>query len=123
MNLNTWRQLRQQLRNCLTRSGDALFELADALSSDSVARSLPELSLSPSFRRKWPSVYEALEDGRIDAQRWQEVWTTALLAEHDGPVWISLDSTSIPRPESETSPDRGMIYVSNLPHAKRPVSV
>jgi hypothetical protein len=123
MNLTTWKQLRQQLRICLTRSGDALFELADALSSESQAKSLPELSLSPSFRRKWSSVYEALEDGRVDIQRWQEVWTPALLAEHDGPTWISLDSTSIPRPESETSPDRGMIYVSNLPHAKRPVSV
>lgn len=123
MNLNTIAQLRHQLWQCFTRSGDALFELADALASESTARSLPELSLSPVFRRKWPSVYEALEDGRIDGHRWSEVWAEALLAEHDGPVWISIDSTSIARPESETSPDRGMIYVSNLPHAKRPVSV
>ncbi len=123
MNLNTWRQLRQQLRTCFSRSGDALFELADALSSESSARSLPELSLSPAFRRKWPSVYEALEDGRIDLQRWRKVWTASLLLEHEGAIWISVDSTSIARRESETSPDRGIISVSNLPHAKRPVSV
>jgi hypothetical protein len=115
--------MRHQLWQCFTRSADALFELADALSCESAARSLPELSLSPVFRRKWSSVYEALEDGRIERQRWSEIWTSALLAEHEGPVWISLDSTSIARPEAETSPDRGMIYVSNLPHAKRPVSV
>ena len=30
------------------------------------ANSLVELSLCPAFRRRWPSVYEALEDGRID---------------------------------------------------------
>lgn len=115
--------MRHQLWQCFTRSADALFELADALTCESAARSLPELSLSPLFRRKWSSVYEALSDGRIEGQRWSEVWTEALLTEHEGPVWISLDSTSIARPEAETSPDRGMIYVSNLPHAKRPVSV
>lgn len=123
MNLNTIAQLRHQLWQCFPRSADALFELADALTCESTARSLPELSLSPVFRRKWPSVYEALEDGRIESQRWSEIWTEALLVEHEGPVWISFDSTSIARPEAETSPDRGMIYVSNLPHAKRPVSV
>jgi hypothetical protein len=36
---------------------------------------------------------------------------------------VSVDSTSIARPEAETSPDRGIIYLPNLPHAKRPVSV
>jgi hypothetical protein len=51
------------------------------------------------------------------------VWTTALLAEHEGAVWISVDSTSIPRPQAEASPDRGMIYLPNLPHASKPVSV
>ncbi len=50
-------------------------------------------------------------------------WATALLQEHDGPVWISIDSTSIARPEAETSPDRAMIYLPNLPHATKPVSV
>lgn len=123
MNLNTIAQVRHRLWQCFTRSADALFELADALSSEPTARSLPELSLSASFRRKWPSIYEALSDGRIEGQRWSEVWTEALLAEQEGPVWISIDSTSIARPEAETSSDRGMIYVSNLPHAKRPVSV
>lgn len=123
MNLNTLKQLRHQVYQCCERSADALFELSDALSSEATARSLPELSLSPFFRRTWASVYEALEDGLIDEPRWTSVWTTALLEEHDGPVWISIDSTAIARPEAETSPDRGMIYVPNLPHATKPVSV
>lgn len=123
MNLNTLKQLRHQVYQCYERSADALFELSDALSSEATARSLPELSLSPLFRRTWASVYEALEDGQIDEQRWMSVWTMALLAEHDGPVWVSIDSTAIARPEAETSPDRGMIYVPNLPHATKPVSV
>jgi hypothetical protein len=51
------------------------------------------------------------------------VWTQALLSQHGGPVWVSIDSTNIARPEAETSPDRGMIYLPNLPHASKPVSV
>ena len=121
MNLNIWKQIRHQTACCFERSPDALFELVDALSSEPAARSLPELSLSPSFRRKWPSVYEALEDGRINQRRWSEIWTQAVLAQHQGSVWVSVDSTSIARPEAETSPDRGMIYLPNLAHATRPV--
>jgi hypothetical protein len=123
LNLNTFKQLRHHVYQCYERSADALFELGDALSSEASARSLPELSLSPVFRRQWASVYEALEDGQINERGWMTVWTTALLAEHAGPVWISVDSTSIARPEADTSPDRGMIYVCNLPHARKPVSV
>jgi hypothetical protein len=123
LNLNTWKQIRHQTAGCFEQSRDALFELVDALSSEPQARTLPELSLSPSFRRKWSSVYEALEDGRVNQRRWSEIWTAALLAQHQGPVWVSVDSTSIARPEAETSPDRGMIYLPNLPHATKPVSV
>lgn len=123
MNFNTIRQMRHQSYGCFERSADALFELVDALCSEPQARSLPELSLSLAFRRKWGSVYEALEDGRINEGRWSAVWTAVLLGQHQGPVWVSVDSSSIPRPEAETSPDRGMIYLPNLPHAKKPVSV
>jgi hypothetical protein len=122
VNLNTLKAIRHQVYGCFEKSGDALMELADALSSEGAARSLPEVSLSPLFRRKWPSLYEALEDGRINEPGWSQVWTEALLREQQGPVWLSVDSTSIARPESETSPDRGIIYVPNLPRAKRPVS-
>ena len=48
LNLNTLKQIRHQVYQCCERSADALFELTDALSSEATARSLPELSLSPS---------------------------------------------------------------------------
>jgi hypothetical protein len=111
------------MAHCFERSPDALLELVDALSSEPQARSLAELSLSACFRRQWPSVYEALQDGRINEPRWSQVWTEALLAQHQGPVWVSVDSTSIARPEAETSPDRGMVYLPTGPHANKPVSV
>ncbi len=123
MNLTTLQEVRHQLYQSYERSADALFELGDALSSEVTARSLPELSLSPMFRRTWASVYEALEDGRINEARWTRVWTQALLAEHEAAIWVSIDSTALARPEASTSSDRGMIYVPNLPHATKPVSV
>ena len=79
MHFNTLDRLRQQMYGCFERSRDALFNLSDALLSESQARSLPELSLSVFFERRWPSVYEALQDGRINVERLREVFVQALL--------------------------------------------
>jgi hypothetical protein len=54
----------------LIRAKDAQFELVDALLLSPPVRSFPELSLSPVFRRQWPSVYAAVEDGRQDVRWW-----------------------------------------------------
>ena len=66
MNCTTLTRLRQQAYASFTRAGDAMMNLCDALLCETHARTLAELSLSPFFERKWPSVYEALQDGRID---------------------------------------------------------
>jgi len=57
---------RAALYACFTRARDALFDLCDALATDPGARSFVALSQAPCFQRRWPSVYEALEDGQID---------------------------------------------------------
>src|SRR5436309_1200964 len=59
MHFNTLERLRQQMYHCFERSRDGLFNLSDALLSEPQARSLPELSLSVFFQRRWPSVYAA----------------------------------------------------------------
>lgn len=125
MHFNTLDHLRQQMYDCFERSRDALFNLSDALLSESQARSLPELSLSVFFERRWPSVYEALQDGRINVERLRESFVQALLEGKpaDEPIWVGLDSSSMQRLEAESSRDRGMIYVPNMPHATKPVSV
>src|SRR5260370_30399241 len=124
MHFNTLPRVRQQMYGCFERSRDALFNLCDALLSEPEARSLPELSLSVFFQRRWPSVYEALQDGRINVERLREVCVQALLEGKptQEPIWIGLDSSSIERLEAESSRDRGMIYVPNLAHATTPVS-
>ena len=93
--------------------------------AESQALSLPELSLSAFFERRWQSRYEALQDGRINGERLRAVFVQALLADKptDEPIWLGLDSSGMQCLEAESSRDRGMIYVPNMPHATKPVSV
>lgn len=67
-NLNTLTAFRQAAYDCFTQAQDALFELTDAIMLTPAANSFVELSLSPVFRRRWPSVYEAIDDAAIDQE-------------------------------------------------------
>jgi hypothetical protein len=125
LNFNTLKQVRQQIYDSFERGADALFNLCDALLCEDQARSLPELSQSPAFEREWPSLYQALWDGKINEVTLRHVWVKALLSDVavGEPIWISVDASSIPRPQAETSADRGIIHVPNLPRAAKPITV
>ena len=125
MNDTTLQHIRHEIYACFERAGDALFNLVDALVSESQAQSLPELSLSPFFERKWPSVYEALEDGRINVEQLRTVLIKTLVGQREDnePIWIALDASNRERPDAKTSADRGMIHLSNLPLVDKPIGV
>ena len=125
MNFNRLKHIRQHIYESFDRGADALFNLADALLCESQAQSLPELSLSPFFERKWPSVYEALEDGRINVEQIRAIWVSVLLADRaeDEPIWIAVDGSNIARPNARTSADRTIIHVPNLPLVEKPISI
>lgn len=125
MNFNRLKAFRQQAYKSLEREANALFNLCDALLSETTAGSVPELSLSPHFQRRWSSIYQALKRGRMNVASLREAWVKALMDEYaeQQTVWISVDSSSIPRPEADKSRDRGIIYVPNMPRATKPVSV
>lgn len=125
MYFNTLTDFRQQAYACFERGADALFNLCDALLSQSEARSLVELSQAPAFVRRWPSLYQGLSNGKINEAALRAVCIHALLQQREGvePICISVDCSSVPRPEAETSPDRGIIYVPTMPRATKPVSV
>jgi len=125
MDFTRLKQIRQQVYSSLDRGADALFNLGDALLSESQAQSLPELSLSPFFERQWPSVYEALEDGRINVEQVRALWVSVLLAERaeDELIWIAVDGSNLARPTAPTSADRTIIHLSNLPLVDKPISI
>ena len=74
MNLTILNDFRHEVYGCFERAADALFNTVDALLTETQAHSFPELSLSPWFQRRWCSLYEAFEDGRIDQERLRRVF-------------------------------------------------
>jgi DDE superfamily endonuclease len=123
MNLNTLKEFRHAVYQCFERAADALFNTIDALLTEDRARSFPELSLSPYFERRWPSLYEAFEDGRIDEAQLKRVLAAYVPKPGAGQVlWTGVDTTGIARPKSVTAPDRSAQPVHNLPKCDKPVT-
>ncbi|WP_229642239.1 transposase [Waterburya agarophytonicola] len=58
------KQFRQETYQMLGKAKDATFELMDSVMTTRNVSCLGEFSLSPLFRRKWSSTYEALQDTR-----------------------------------------------------------
>ena len=116
MNLNTLQEFRHGMYHCFGNAKDALFNLVDALSSEAGASSFPELSFSPFFERTWASLYEALEDGQIDAERLRKVFVDfAPLPQAGEIVFLGVDTSNLYRPEAETAEDRTLVPLANLP--------
>src|SRR5258708_8464846 len=121
MNLNTLNEFRHEVYGCFERAADALFNAVDALLTETQAQSFPELSLSPCFERRWCSLYEAFEDGRIDQQRLRRVFVRYLLPPSKGEqLWLRLDATSIEPPQAQTSSHLTLIYHPNHPPRANP---
>jgi hypothetical protein len=123
MNLTTVKDFRHAVAGCFRRAKDALFNTMDALLTEDRAQSFPELSLSPHFERRWPSLYEAFEDGRIDEQQLRRVFVDFLPQPSVGsPLWVGIDTSGIARPRSVTSADRSAQHVHNLPQCDKAVT-
>ncbi len=111
---------RSDLYDCLTRWGDALFELCDAtLCSPSPVASVPSLSLEPVFRRGHGSLYKALADGRIDDVRLRRLLVDNLSA--NWPLVFAVDASTWDRCDAETSPERGFYYSASKHSAGQPI--
>ena len=123
MYLNTWNEFRHEVYDCFLRAKDALFNTVDALMTETQAKSLPEVTQSLWFERKWSSIYEAFEDGRIDQQALRKVFIRYLPAKEAGScLWIGIDTSGIARRRSLTARDRSALPVHNLPECEKPVT-
>ena len=122
MNVNTLKEFRHAVYASFKRAGDALFNTVDALSSETAAHSFPELSQSPFFERKWPSLYEALEDGKIDAKQLRQVFLQfAPLPGSGESVFLGVDTSNLYRKEAKTVADRTLVPIPNLPECDHAV--
>src|SRR5688500_12078578 len=89
------RAFRADLYACFGRRADALFELCDAALTAGPVPSPAHLSLEPSHRRGWGSLYAALTRGEIDAEALRALLAANPLAE--GPPIYAVDVSVWPR--------------------------
>src|SRR3989440_9540792 len=116
MNLNTLNAFRQRMYHCFGNAKDALVNLVDALASEAAESLFPEWSFSPFFERSWASLYEALEDGQIDADRLRQLFVDfAPLPAAGEIVFLGVDKTLLYRPEAQTAEDRTLVPIANAP--------
>jgi len=92
----------------LIQARDAQFELVDALLFSPLIRSFPELSLSPPFRRKWMSAYEAIRKGQQDWE-WLERYFMRLVPATGFQVY-SVDGTAWPHAKAKVMADRQYVH-------------
>ena len=118
--LDTFRAFRTSLYNCLHRRADTLFELTDALLTAEAVPSPVHLSLQPSHRRGWGSLYNALSRGRIDAQALRRLLAHHPLAGSETPVY-AVDVSVWDRCDAECSPERGFYYHPSRHSAGQPI--
>jgi hypothetical protein len=104
---------RGRLYRCLTRRGDELFELGDAmLCADGPVQDLARLSLVAWHRRGHGAVYDALNAGRVDIGRLR--WAIGCLplpAGPDGRIRLAVDVSPWLRPQAATSAGRLFCHV------------
>lgn len=118
MNRTTLQQFRQEVYASFERAGDALFNMVDALISESQAQSFPEISLSVCFPRSWSSLYKALKRGKINRKRLQDIFIKYIASlNEEKRLILGIDATSIERPFSQTSADRTALPLHNIPHS------
>ena len=75
MILTQLQEFRQAIYHCLGKARDRVFELMDAVLVSPSIPSFVSLSQSPVFRRKWPSVYAALQDSRPSRHKLMKLLT------------------------------------------------
>lgn len=130
-------QFRQQLYESFPNRADALMDLLDGLSSNTVARSVVELSLSQVFRYAYSSVYDAIgnvfqassaetasEERRGFEQQLMRLIASYLPTPEQRKFRLfGLDVTPAPRPFSDTLEDRTFVYAPNTIRGNKPVTI
>ena len=98
-------QFRQQVYQNFNKRADALMDLLDALSSQSRAQSVVELSLENCFRREHTSVFKAIASY---CPKWMSKSLAQLASPYlpppqRRPFWaLGVDTTPQPRPYAQT---------------------
>lgn len=104
MEYDRYQKFRQQTYQMLGKAKDATFELMDSVMTTRNVGCLAELSLSPLFRRKWSSTYEALEDSRPNRNKLMKRYIKQMPSSEY--ILLGIDHTAWSRRGAKTLKDR-----------------
>jgi hypothetical protein len=121
MKLAKLQEFRQAAYKHLGRAHDATFELTDAILLTRNAYSLADLSLSPVFRRKWPSIYEALQDSRPQRQKLMQLYIKQMPTQ--GRLLLAGDHTAWSRRDAVTLQERTIEHSSVTIAGNKPITI
>jgi hypothetical protein len=114
-------EFRQVAYKYLGRAKDATFELTDAILLTRNVYSLADLSLSPIFRRKWPSIYEALQDSRPQRQKLMQLYIKQIPLK--GRPLLAGDHTNWSRPDAVTLQERTYEHSGTSIAGNKPITI
>jgi DDE superfamily endonuclease len=97
-------KFRQDTYQMLGQAQDATFELMDSVMTTRNASCLAEFSLTPLFRRKWSSTYEALQDSRPNRNKLMKRYVVEIPSLEY--VLLGIDHTAWARRGAKTLKDR-----------------
>ncbi len=121
MSFDQLKQFRSGVYALLGNGKDALFDLMDAVLVTRSVYSFVELSLAPVFRRKWSSIYEAIEDSLPPRQELMQLYIAQLPQTEQ--LVLAGDHTAWSRPNAPTLKDRTYEHQAQLLSGAKPVTV
>jgi hypothetical protein len=119
-------QFRQQVYQNFNKRADTLMNLVDALSSNTRARSVVELSLEACFQRDYSSLFKAIADFDPDQveKSLAQLAAPSLPQPQGRPFWLlGVDVTPQSRPYAYTLKDRGYIYQPTQIKSNKPITI
>ena len=99
-------------------------DLVDALSSNTTARSVVELSLNQHFRRHYTALNKAIAVNALPDRQLANLACQTIEAPVERKFHLlGTDVTSNPRPFADTLPDRGFVYQPNTIKGNKPIAI
>jgi hypothetical protein len=120
-NFDKLRDFRHKAYTLMGNGRDALFDLMDAVLVSRSIYSFAELSLSPVFRRQWPSLYEALQDSEPPRAKLMQLYIEQIPQEAQ--VVLAGDHTAWRRLQAMTLRERTYEHQAAPMSGAKPVTI
>jgi hypothetical protein len=119
-------QFRQGVYQNFNKRADTLMDLLDALSSNTSAQTVVELSLNSAFRRDYSALFTALDEWEPEkaGKTLTQLAAPYLPKPKQFPFWLlGLDVTPQPRVHAPTLEDRSYVYQPNPIKSNKPITI